>query len=197
MSTDAFSSEGLTELLQRVHAGDPSAREEVFRRAGRRLEAIARKMLRGFPEVKRWEQTNDVLSRAVITLLKALENVHPASTREFLGLVSCHVRWALLRLKKELIESSGGPGYSHQTPGAYEGEWPPAVACTNQSLWQIQHLVEQLPGPVREVFEMHFYHGLPKKEIASLLEVDVKTVQRRWHAAQEQFEALLSDGAGL
>ncbi len=152
-------------------------------------------MLRGFPAVKRWEQTNDVLSRVVITLLTALKSVRPASTREFLGLASCHVRWALLRLKKELIENSDGPGYRHQSPGSYEGEWPPAVACTNQPLWKIQHLVEKLPDPVREVFELHFYLGLPKNDIASLLELDARTVQRRWLAAQEQFKALLSDGA--
>ena len=194
MSSESLSSNGLTEWLHRMQTNDPSAREEVFRRAERRLEAIARKMLRSFPAVKRWEQTEDVLSRALITLLNALKSVHPASTREFLGLASSHVRWALLRLKKELIESRNGPGYAHQSPGSYEGEWPPAVVCANQPLWKIQDLVEKLPDPVREVFELHFYLGLPKKDIASLLELDVRSVQRRWFAAQEQFKALLDDG---
>jgi RNA polymerase sigma factor (sigma-70 family) len=152
-------------------------------------------MLSDWPEVRRWVQANDVLSDAVITMLTALENAHPASTREFLGLARLHVRWALLKLKKRLIESSSGPGYGHQTPGAYEGEWPPPEPCTNQPTWKILHLVEKLPDPVREVFELHHYLGLPKKEIASQLGVDVKTVQRYWVKAHERFKALLDEGA--
>ena len=45
MSTEAPSSNEITELLHQMQAGDPSAREKLFVCAGQRLEAIARKKL--------------------------------------------------------------------------------------------------------------------------------------------------------
>jgi DNA-directed RNA polymerase specialized sigma24 family protein len=197
MSTEAPSANEITELLHQMQDGDPSARDKLFRCAGQRLEAIARKKLRDFPAVRRWERTDDVLSEAVITLLKALESVdpRPASTREFLGLAGLHVRWALLRMKEKLIDSPSAPGHNHQTPGSYEGEWPPAEEGTNPPDWKIEHLVDKLPKRVREVFELHYYLDLPKKEIASLLGVNVKTVQRHWVEAHERFKALLDEGS--
>ena len=39
--------------LDRLRAGDSSARDELLRRAGGRLERLTRKMLRGFPGVRR------------------------------------------------------------------------------------------------------------------------------------------------
>ncbi len=47
--------------LDRLHAGDDSAREKLLASASDRLARLARKMLKGYPGVARWEQAEDVL----------------------------------------------------------------------------------------------------------------------------------------
>lgn len=78
--------------FDRMRAGDPAARDELLRACGGRLERLARKMLRRFPGVRRWAQTGDVLQNAVLRLLRALEQVRPASTRELFGLAAEQMR---------------------------------------------------------------------------------------------------------
>jgi hypothetical protein len=74
--------------LDRVQAGDLAARDELLRGVGNRLERLARKMLRRFPGVRRWVQTDDVLQSAVLRLLRALQEVRPESMRDFFRLAS-------------------------------------------------------------------------------------------------------------
>src|SRR6266851_5039265 len=47
--------------IDRMQAGDPTARNELLRHACERLRRLTRKMLKGFARVKRWELTDDVL----------------------------------------------------------------------------------------------------------------------------------------
>jgi RNA polymerase sigma-70 factor (ECF subfamily) len=60
---------------------------------GERLERLARKMLRGFPAVRRWEGTGDILQKASLRLLQALRKVRPDSTRQFFALAGKHMRY--------------------------------------------------------------------------------------------------------
>jgi hypothetical protein len=46
---------------ERLRAGDASARDELLRAVGARVEQLAHRMLRRFPNVQRWAQTNDGL----------------------------------------------------------------------------------------------------------------------------------------
>jgi hypothetical protein len=48
--------------LDRWVAGDVAARDRLLERAGQRLLALTRRMLRGYPHLRRWEQTDDVFS---------------------------------------------------------------------------------------------------------------------------------------
>jgi hypothetical protein len=51
--------------LDRMQAGDRVARDELLRGFGDRLERLARKMLRRFPSVGRWVETEDVLQNSL------------------------------------------------------------------------------------------------------------------------------------
>src|SRR5262245_52885470 len=86
--------------LDRMRAGETVARDELFRQVSARLERLARKMLRRFPEVARWEQTGDVLQNALPRLLRALEVVRPGSVREFFGLAAEQLRRTLIDLAR-------------------------------------------------------------------------------------------------
>jgi len=55
----------LQDLVDRIQAGDRHAADALVRRSAERLENLARKMLRDFPAVRRWEQTGDVLQNSL------------------------------------------------------------------------------------------------------------------------------------
>jgi DNA-directed RNA polymerase specialized sigma24 family protein len=71
----------MLELIARLQAGDGAAYGELLRRAGHRLDLLARRMLARYPAVARWEQPEDVLQNAHRRLWTALRQVTPNSTR--------------------------------------------------------------------------------------------------------------------
>jgi RNA polymerase sigma-70 factor (ECF subfamily) len=176
--------------LDRLRAGDGTARDELLRRAGGRLERLTRKMLKGFPGVQRWEQTDDVLQNALVRLLRALRDVQPASVREFFALSAELIRRELLDLAKHYY-GPRGPGTKHATEaGCCEGEVPrydrPDESHEPSALagWcEFHRHIAALPDDEREVVGLLFYQELTQGEAAALLHVTVRTVQRRWQSA--------------
>ena len=56
--------------LERLRAGNPDAAPRLIEHTCERLRLIARRMLRRFPQVRRWEETDDVLFEAMTKLCK-------------------------------------------------------------------------------------------------------------------------------
>ena len=189
--------------IDRLRAGDTTAANDLVRHAATQLEAMARKMLRHYPNVGRWEQTDDVLQNAVLRLLRALkQDVRPETVREFFGLAATQIRRELIDLARH-YQGPRGVGANHAsvslTPDADEG-WAGAaepIAPSDDSAelerWAAFHVaVEQLPPMEREVMGLVFYHGWTHKEIANLLEVTDRTVRRYWRSACRQLTLALN-----
>src|SRR5262245_30573701 len=87
-------------LLDSMQRGNLEAREELFRRIEDRVRRLCRKMLSEFPSVGAREDTLDVMQNALIRLMRALDTLKPASTREFFGLAAEHIRRELLDLAR-------------------------------------------------------------------------------------------------
>jgi len=180
--------------IDRLRAGDDSARAELVNSACERLRLITRKMLRRYPRVKRWEQTDDVFQNASLRLYRTLEQVAPESVRDFLRLASLNIRRELLDLVKHHYGPQGqGANYATKAEQANSdtrsGEGPEAAALTHEpfrlTAWtEFHHAVETLPDEEREVFDLLWYQGLPQAEAAALLGVSDRTVKRRWQAAR-------------
>src|SRR5205823_214429 len=49
---------------------------------------------------------------------------------------------------------------------------------------ELHERIGALPEPEREAFELLWYQGLTRAEVAAVLEVNERTVQRRWQAAR-------------
>lgn len=62
----------LHRLLDRLAAGDRAALDQCLRAASSRLTALARRMLRDFPTVRRWADSDDVVQNTLIRLNRAL-----------------------------------------------------------------------------------------------------------------------------
>src|SRR3954452_8407025 len=88
------------ELLQRHRAGDASARDGLVHIAQLRFTALARAMLRRYPHLRRWEQTDDLLNAALSRLHRSLADVRPETVRHFDNLVATQIRRELIDLAR-------------------------------------------------------------------------------------------------
>ena len=187
----------LHDWFRRMRAGDRAASEELLRAAGGRLERLARRMPRAFPNVRRLADTGDVYQEAVVRLLHSLGRLDPppAGVRDFLGLAAAHIRRELLDLARRCgtarrrgDEPSGAGGTGADLDPAAPGDDPGEL-----ERWRRFHEeVEKLPAEVREVVCLRFYHGWDEPDIAELFGVSERTERRRWAAGC----ARLSDTLG-
>lgn len=189
MNEPSLQTAQLHHWLDRMRAGDEAARDDFLRETGGRLERLARKMLRRFPRVARWEQTDDVLQGALLRLLRALQAVRPASVREFFSLAAEQLRRTLLDLARHHYGPLG-VGANHESHSGSEAPGE-ASALPNRAepgpdleRWSAFHqAVATLPDEEREAFGLLFYHGWTQAEVAAVLQVSDRTVRRQWHSA--------------
>ena len=186
--------------LERMRAGDAAARDELLQHVCDRLRRLTRKMLKGFPGVKRFAETDDVLQNALLRLLRALQEVRPATTCEFLGLAAAQIRRELIDLARHFYGPQGA-GAHHASQGAdgpgdrpheqADGTFDPSALAE----WREFHeQVGRLPDEERAAVDLLFYQGLPQADAAGLLNVSVRTLQRRWHNAQLKLHEALQGG---
>jgi RNA polymerase sigma-70 factor (ECF subfamily) len=190
----------LRRWVKRMRAGDLAAREEMLRAVHARLERLARKMLHDFPAVARWEETGDLLQNAALRLLRALEDVEPTSVPDFFGLAAEQMRRVLLDLARHYRSRRlQDPCHAGDPDGSDSGGAPPepaAVADDADDLekWCAFHeAVERLPMEQREVVGLIYYHGWTQAEVAELLCMSERTVQRHWDKAMRTLHAKLKD----
>jgi RNA polymerase sigma-70 factor (ECF subfamily) len=182
----SFDTIQLHAYVERLRAGDRDAADAFLRRVCGRLERLARKMLRDFPNVRRWADADDVLQSALLRLLRTLQATQPESTRHFANLAALHIRRELIDLarhyRNRLDVPLGAAGEDDKRPTDVPD--PAGASARDLDSWSAFHeQVEQLPVEEREVIGLTFYHGWTQSEIAALFRVDERTVRRRWRAA--------------
>jgi len=175
----------LRDLLGRVAARDRAAREELVRRTAGNLERLTRKLMAGYPTVRRWEQTDDVVQNATVRLLRALEQVSPENLRQFFGLAAEQIRRELIDLARHHY-GPHGVGANHDTrAGSPPDAAEPESAVEGLADWQAFHeAVAALPPADREIFGLLYYQDLTQAEAAQLLGLSVAAVQQRWQRAR-------------
>jgi RNA polymerase sigma factor (sigma-70 family) len=192
----------MRDLVDRVRRGDGTASNELMRRAGARLEGLAQLMIRQFPSVGRFEETGDVLQGASMRLLRALKEVRPECTREFFGLAAEQIRRELIDLARYHLcrnawackpdSNDDSLDTSLDVLGVCGDPIAPVDPPEELEQWAAFHLaVGGLPAEQREVFNLHYYHGWKEKDIADLLQVETRTVRRKWKDACQKLNALL------
>ena len=188
----------LQRCLDRLRAGDDSARAELLTRACDRLARLTRKMLRADPRVGRWEQTDDVCQNAMLRLYQALGQVRPATPRDFFRLAALHIRRELIDLARHHFGPAGA-GRHHESvePGPAAEVAGHADDPQRLAGWGEFHAaIEKLPDEEREVFDLVWYHELSQAEAAALLGVSERTLQRRWRSARRLLAGVLPAEGG-
>src|SRR5262245_1202071 len=166
--------------LDRLRGGDEAARDELLGCACERLRHLARKMLRRYPNVHRWEQTDDVLQNAAIRLYRTLRQLPVQTPLDFFRLAALNIRRELLDLAKHY--------YGPQGQGAHHASWgsgdssaadsdlgraaPPDRSDDPARLaaWgEFHERIAALPDEERDVFDLLWYQDLSQAEAAELL----------------------------
>jgi len=189
MSDGAANKTDLQMQLSRFRQGDPGALNELILLASHRLQTLTHQMLRDYPGVRRWSQTDDVLQSALIRLCRALEQIRPASAREFYALATVQIRRELIDLARHYSGPECGAAHHESFDGEPNQERqvreksnlthePAALADWSEFHTQIA----ALPEEQREIFGLIFYQGMTQDQAAEVLDVGLRTVQRRWQA---------------
>jgi RNA polymerase sigma-70 factor (ECF subfamily) len=194
MSNQTFNSVALQDYIDRWQAGDRSAADELLRAAGARLEKLARRMCRSFPNVRGWAETGDVLQSSLIRLLRTLQNMRPATTRDFFNLAAVHIRRELLDLARHFRGRAWVPLDAHLGEADRGRTEPVSPMAEDFEVWSRFHeAVDQLPADEREVVGLVFYHGWTQARIAELFKVDDRTIRRRWSSACQRLRDLVGE----
>jgi len=165
-----------------------------------RLRYMAHRMLRRYPTVRRFLETDDIALGAALRLHRALGSVAPANPAAFLGLLALQVRRELIDLARKYAGPESIARHldtdviTHPDGNAVSrcGEATDDVAAAEgESLarWERFHEVAAtLPDDQRAVFEMVWYLGASQADCAHALGCSTRTVRRRWEAAREHFQ---------
>ena len=176
MSTNSFHTVQMHNLLERLKAGDRTAQNELVKKVSVRLERLARRMIKSFPAVARWAETEDVLQNALLRLLRALESVTPAHTRDFFNLAAVQIRRELIDMVRQLTGVHGLDANLVSRPGEGSSMHPMAAEVpSSPEEWTVLHEAV--------VFSLIYYHDWSQPQVAALLDVSDRTVRRIWQAA--------------
>lgn len=157
---------------------EPVVRNLLERAVGRLHLLCATLLHRSYPRLMRPPvnlQSDEMLSAVVERLIKAMREVHPQTVRQFFALANRHMRWELNDLARRLDERSVELGLREELVPALETSGSQLSPVARRML----DAIEGLPEEEREVFDLVRIQGMTHTEVANVLGVSTKTVQRR------------------
>lgn len=181
--------------LNELKQGNPEARDRLIAIMNTRMQAITRKMLRGFPNVGRFDNTDDVWQEASMKLYRALESpeVKPDTTQRFIGLSCLQIRRTLIDLARKCDGPHGQRRNFDSVDVDEHGirQTPDRSDQTNDPVrllrWaEFHERVDELPAELLEVFNLIYYSGLNTSEAAEVMGYSRQTANRRYRQALEQ-----------
>lgn len=188
-------------LIDLANTGDPKAKALLLDHACERLLKLTRRMYRGYPGLRRWEQTADVFQNSLIRLHRALAQVELQSVRHFFNLAAVQIRRELLDLKKHHFGLEGRATHhhtDHQPPDEAGGSLSQkSDEPDDLTLWaEFHEAVNELPADLREIVDLLYYEGLNQDEAAEVLGISPRTLKRRWQAAKVLLHKKLNERTG-
>ena len=185
----------VTALLQRWHAGDEAAREQVFAAVYGELRAIARRQLVSERPGHTLQAT--ALVNEVYLRLSRENRIAAESRTRFMAVASNTMRRILVDYARARGRAKRGGGAERVPLENVEAFLSDEEA--EEILALEDALVRLARGNPRgaRVVELRFFAGLGVEEIAELLEVSSKTIQRDWIAARAWLRKEVARDLGL
>ncbi len=191
--------------IERLNSGDEDARNHLIEVSQQRLEKLTRKMLRGFPKLKRWSETADVQQNASLRLWKSLAGVAPASVVEYFRFAATQIRRELIDLSRHYLgpQGLGANHHSWKRRPDCEGSFPAdpeaqiadeKSEAANLLQWTAFHnQVEQLPEEEKAAFDLLWYQDLTQEAAAEVLGIKFWALRRRYRRAKEMLHQALKE----
>ncbi|QEG01781.1 RNA polymerase sigma factor [Stieleria maiorica] len=166
---------------------------ELIARSVARLQLLCGSLLfRSYPRLLSPPlnlQTEELLSAVVDRLLRAIREVRPKTVRQFFALANKHIRWELNDLARQL----DGPSAALELQEGLVASPEPSGSQLSGNARRILQAIEELPEAERETFSLVRVQGMSHVEVAELVGVSTKTIQRRLNRSLMLLSAKLSD----
>ncbi|MCC9608125.1 sigma-70 family RNA polymerase sigma factor [Blastopirellula sp. JC732] len=195
MESTSATERQIDEILATASQRPAVAYEMVLARSLVRLQGLTKSMMQAYPQLARWEQTDDVFQEASIRLYRSLKAVKPQSARHFFNLANLQIRRTLIDLaRKHLGPLSMAANHASnfaldELPDQGDIDAPVTLAQ-----WaEFHEAVDKLPDELGETFSLIWYSDVTHVEAAKLLGVSQKTVQRRYLHARVLLADLAPD----
>jgi RNA polymerase sigma factor (TIGR02999 family) len=171
----------ITVLLHRAHAGDAAALERLFPLVYDELRATAGRAL-AREQAGHTLHATDLVHEAYFKLAGGALSVQDRA--HFYGVAARAMRQVLVEHARRRLADKRGGGVVHVTLGDRDA---PAFGGRDEELLALDEALERLGAErprLRALVEHRFFGGLSEKEIAALLGVSERTVQRDWAHAR-------------
>lgn len=168
----------VTRLLHSARGGDRGAYDRLFALAYEDLRAVARNQLRGSRDaeaVRTTELVHELYMKLADQAAPAYEN-----RAHFYAIAARAMRQLLIDLARNRQAAKRGGDWARTT---LSGKQVPAEMRLDEVL-ALDELLAGLSERQRQVVEYRFYGGLTEEEIAEVLGVSTRTVQREWTKAR-------------
>lgn len=177
----------LNHCLERLVAGDATARNRIIEVCSERMFLLVQRMLQRFPNVKRWEEDDDIFQEARLRLYQSLGKMELKSPMDVMAIAVTQIKRVLL----DMARHHGGPMSDAANHASVAGAFPEDVhrAQSRNPLlerWTLFHeAVENLPPIPRKVFQLVWYMDADQQTVSQLLDVSPRTVKRYWRQARD------------
>ena len=177
----------LTILLQRITDGTPGAEDEFMRNVYTELRSMARQRLEG--DSSPTLQATELVHEAWLRLGGALADGGPAAwenRRHFFGAAAESMRRILVDRARSRTSQKRG-GHAQRLPLEMAADTASADQFDPDLLVALDEaltLLEPINADAAHVVKLRFFAGLTVPESAALLQVDERTVIRKWKFAQ-------------
>lgn len=169
------------------------------------MRGVAHRMVRGFPGVRRWDETDDVVQGAALRLARTLDCVVPVDARHVLGLIAMQVRRELVDLSRRYGGAESFARHHETNAVRIDGE----IRLRSEDLidddttdlgqtgeWvRFHEAAGSLADEERELFNLVWYLGLDQEQVATTLGCSVRTVARRWDVVKRHLLRRLGGSA--
>ena len=196
-------------LVAELSAPDPAARlaarDALVAAAVDHMRSVAHRMAHGFPQVRRWDETDDVVQGASLRLTRALDAVTPHDGRHFLNLIATQVRRELIDLARRYAGVESFAQYHETNLRHVDGlevfrsdtaEDPVNSDAESVNSWTRFHEeADALDDEDRELFNLVWYLGLSQEQAANTLGCSVRTIARRWDGVKQRLVVRLKGQA--
>ena len=177
--------------LDRLQAGDESARHELIEYNCQRLRLLSAKMMRPYRRLQRWEHADDVFQDAMLRLHRSLSEVKPESVPQFFALAAVQIRRTLIDLARRYFGPHGQAAQRYVA--VEEARTAAADGPTDLRQWtEFYEALDAIPSEEWAVVDLLWFEGLSQAEAALALGISQRSIRRIWYGARYRLHKALS-----